>query len=170
MSQQASTHNSDAAFQPEGLSFRLRRDSAGTVWLDRNGTSTRVHLHLCFPWTEPQRFLSLRDEDKNELALIKDPDELDADSRAALEKLTEESRFVFPITGIESADPDFELRVWKVRTQGGPRQFQTKLDDWPRPLPDGSLLLRDISGDLYHGKDPDALDPKSRRILWAFMD
>ncbi len=165
-----SSHTPVPAAHAGSAPFRLRRDKDGTVWFCRDGAETRVNVHLCFPWTQPERFFSLRDEDKNELALVESPDGLDAESRAILEAMTAESRFVFPITAIESADPDFELRVWKVRTRGGPRQFQTKLDDWPRPLPDGSLLLRDIAGDLYRVEQPEQLDVKSRRILWAFMD
>lgn len=149
---------------------RLRRDENGIVWLQGDNGESRVELHLCFPWSAPGRYLSLRDDNKRELALVRDPADLDDASRQVLEGLADDSRFVFTITAIESADPDFELRAWKVTTREGKRTFQTKLDDWPRPLPDGSLLLRDIAGDLYRVKDADALDPKSQRILWAFMD
>jgi hypothetical protein len=153
------------------IPFRLRRDDDGTVWFQRGDEKEiRVNLHLCFPWSAPGRYLSLRDENKNELALVEDPAMLDDASSAALKALADDTRFVFTINEIESADPDFELRVWKVTTKEGKRRFQTKLDDWPRPLPDGSLLIRDIAGDLYRVADPESLDPKSRRILWAFMD
>ncbi len=170
MTQSTSKGHADTAPSPGEDPPRLRRDDDGSVRLCRNGAETRVRLHLCFPWTEPERFLSLRDEEGNELLLVEDPGTLDRDSREILRSMIEESRFVFPITAIESADPDFELRVWKVRTRGGPRRFQTKLDDWPRPLPDGSLLLRDIAGDLYRVENPERLDSKRRRILWAFLD
>ncbi len=155
---------------PEEDTFRLRRDEAGAVWLRRGNRETKVNLHLCFPWSAPGRYLSLRDEDRNELALIPDSSKLDDESRAVLETMADDSRFVFTVTGIESADADFELRVWVVRTRQGERRFQTKLDDWPRPLPDGSLLIRDIAGDLYRVADPHDLDAASRNILWAFMD
>ncbi len=166
------TNESTQVNEPTGESaFRLRRDDDGTVWFRRGDEKEiRVNLHLCFPWSAPGRYLSLRDEKKNELVLIEDPAELDGASRAALQALADDTRFVFTITEIESADPDFELRVWKVTTREGKRRFQTKLDDWPRPLPDGSLLIRDIAGDLYRVADPEGLDQKSRRILWAFMD
>ena len=52
----------------------------------------------------------------------------------------------------------------------GARLFQTHLDDWPRVLSSGGLLIRDVAGDLYHIAAPEALDKKSRELLWAFVD
>jgi hypothetical protein len=37
-------------------------------------------------------------------------------------------------------------------------------------LPDGGLLLRDLAGDLYRLPDKSALDARSRKLLWAFVD
>jgi hypothetical protein len=48
--------------------------------------------------------------------------------------------------------------------------FQTRLDDWPRELPGGDILIRDVAGDLYHVPDPEALDQRSQELLWAFVD
>ena len=50
------------------------------------------------------------------------------------------------------------------------RTFQTKLDDWPRELPGGGLLIGDVAGDLYQIANRDDLDEKSRKLLWAFAD
>jgi hypothetical protein len=52
----------------------------------------------------------------------------------------------------------------------GPRTFQTARDHWPRDLPGGGLLLRDVAGDLYMIADLAALDAASRAALWAFVD
>jgi hypothetical protein len=56
------------------------------------------------------------------------------------------------------------------RDEAGNRSFQTHLDDWPRVLPGGGLLIRDVAGDLYRLADPKRLDKKSRALLWAFVD
>src|SRR5205809_76993 len=65
---------------------------------------------------------------------------------------------------------EVEIRRWRVETQQGPRTFQTRLDDWPRTLPHGGLLIRDLAGDLYHLVAPERLDRESRELLWAFVD
>ena len=50
------------------------------------------------------------------------------------------------------------------------RSFQTHLDDWPRALPNGGILIRDVAGDLYRIAPPSQMDRKSRELLWAFVD
>ena len=69
-----------------------------------------------------------------------------------------------------SIEDEFELRVWNVETTQGSRKFQTKLDEWPQKLPGGDLLIRDVAGDLYLVVSDKRLDPKSEKLLWAFLD
>src|SRR2546426_3850223 len=78
--------------------------------------------------------------------------------------------FVFEVTRVIAIDEEVEIRHWRVETREGARTFQTRLDDWPRLLPHGGLLVRDVVGDLYHLADPKALDKRSRALLWAFVD
>lgn len=124
----------------------------------------------CFPWTDPDRFLSLRDKDGKEVAFVADPTELDPDSRRALEQARDESSFVFEIQKVLRVARDIELRVWEVETTSGRRSFQTELEMWPEALPDGGSLVRDITGDLYRLPPAATLDLASRKLLWAFMD
>jgi len=129
-----------------------------------------VWVRRCFPWSEPGRYLSLRDGDEEEFALIRDPAELDAASREALETALALAGFVFEITRVLEIEEEVEIRRWRVETRQGARSFQTRLDDWPRTLPHGGLLIRDVTGDLYHLGRPAALDRHSRALLWAFVD
>ena len=65
------------------------------------------------------------------------------------------------VTRVVSIDEEVEIRQWTVETRHGPRSFQTHLDDWPRLLPGGGLLIRDVAGDLYRLTVTE-LDKKSR--------
>ena len=67
-------------------------------------------------------------------------------------------------------DEEVEIRHWTVETVNGPRTFQTHLDDWPRMLPGGDLLIRDVAGDLYRLRNTRMMDRRSRELLWAFID
>ncbi len=69
-----------------------------------------------------------------------------------------------------SVEEEIEIRHWKVDTRQGERTFQTRLDDWPRILPGGGVLIRDVSGDLYHIPAPESLDRKSRELMYSFVD
>ena len=148
----------------------LERRTDGRVWAVRDGTERAVWVRRCFPWSEPGRFLSLRDDEGEEFALVRDVAELAPVSRRVLEEALVAAGFVFEVTQVLAIEEEVEIRHWRVETRQGPRAFQTRLDDWPRLLPHGGLLVRDVAGDLYHLADPNALDRKSRALLWAFVD
>jgi len=142
----------------------------GEVFAEREGKPAPVRVCCCFPWTESRRYVSLRDYDGNEVALVRDLGDLDRDSRLAVEQALAETGFVLEVEAIESLVTEFEIRNWKVRTRQGACTFQTELDDWPRALPGGGLLFRDVAGDLFHIPRPKELDEKSLKLLWAFVD
>jgi len=148
----------------------LERRADGQLWAERRGVAQPVWVRRCFPWSQPGRFISLRDHEKDEFALIRDLDELDPDSRGVLEAALIEAGFVLEVLRVLGVDEEVEIRNWKVETVQGERTFQTRLDDWPRQMPGGALLIRDVAGDLYHVADPSALDETSRQLLWAFVD
>jgi len=148
----------------------LERRADGSLWAAREGEERPVWVRRCFPWSESARYLSLRDGDDEEFALVRDPAELDPVSRQALEGALAVAGFVFEVTRVLEIEEEVEIRHWRVETRQGARKFQTRLDDWPRSLPHGGLLIRDVTGDLYHLDQPAALDKYSRELLWAFVD
>jgi hypothetical protein len=143
-----------------------------------------VRIAPCFPWSRAGRYISVRTTQDKEIALISDLDELGDETRRLVEEALGEIGFVFEITRVESITTDIEVRNWKVRTRQGPFTFQTKLDEWPVPLHDGrsdgkdtedadaspgTLLLRDVAGNLFLIPDPRTLDQQSRKLLWPFV-
>jgi len=157
-----------AIAEREELVLSLRADGRLTAMKD--GTLKIVWVRQTFPWSEPARYLSLRDDDEEEFALVPDASGLEPGSRRALEQALVIAGFVLEVTRVISVEEEIEVRAWSVETAQGPRTFQTRLDDWPRLLPHGGLLIRDVAGDLYHIADPDSMDRHSRDLLWAFVD
>lgn len=150
--------------------IELRRAEDGRIVVVVDGERVPVRVRQCFPWSEPRRHLSLRDDEDEEVVLVEDPATLPASSREALEGVLAEAGFVLEVTRVLSVEDEVEIRHWTVETAQGRRAFQTHLDDWPRVLPAGGLLLRDVAGDLYRFPAPSALDRRSRELLWAFVD
>lgn len=128
-----------------------------------------VVVRRCFPWSEPLRYVSLRNADNEEVALVRDLSELTPESRQALGQAMAEAGFVFEVTKVVEVDEEVEIRHWRVDTRQGHRTFQTRLDDWPRALPGGGFLIRDVAGDLYRIPEPEGMDKVSRELLWAFV-
>ena len=139
----------NSATVTRALTLEWRAD--GSLWAMRGDEERAVSVRRCFPWSEPAQHLSLRDADEEEFALVL-------------------AGFVFEVTRVLEIDEEVEIRRWRVETRQGARTFQTRLDDWPRTLPHGGLLIRDLAGDLYHLGRPELLDRKSRDLLWAFVD
>ena len=155
----------------EGAStLELRAAGDGRLVAVIGGRAVAVRLRQCFPWSEPARHLSLRDDEDEEVALVEDPAALAPESRRALEWALAEAGFVLEVLRVLDIEEEVEIRQWTVETVHGRRSFQTHLDDWPRTLPTGALLIRDVAGDLYRLADPGRMDRRSRELLWAFVD
>ena len=160
----------DAPDDMQGL--RLWRGPDGQLWGQSSAEPTPRAVRVCrlFPWSEPGEYVSLRDTEDEELALVRAPSQLDPESRDALEVSLAEAGFVMEIDAIVSVEEEIEIRVFEVETAQGPLTFQTERDEWPRELAGGGLLIRDVAGDLYAVRDPERLDPASRKLLWVFLD
>ena len=152
------------------VQLSLARRADGQLWPTRGDDACAVRVRRAFPWSEPARFISLRDAADREFAMVTEPESVDADSRAALQSALAAVGFVFVVTAVSAIEEEVEIRSWRVQTVQGARAFQTRLDEWPRPLPGGGLLIRDVAGDLYRIDDLAALDAKSRELLWAYVD
>jgi hypothetical protein len=148
----------------------VRRDADGRLVLIREGTLIHVTVRPCFPWTRPRGLLSLRNSDNEELVLVESLESLDTESRTAVEAALAEARFTFNVTTVHAIDRDFELRVWKVETTQGKRTFLTEFDEFPYPMENGGLRIRDLGGDTYLIPNPDSLDRRSRELLFSFRD
>src|SRR5256885_6426944 len=88
----------------------LERRADGKLWALRGDAERVVWVRRCFPWSEPGRFVSLRDEDDNELALVSDPAELDRASRRALEGAPAAAGFVFVLAPADDMDGEAQVR------------------------------------------------------------
>lgn len=129
-----------------------------------------VRVGTCFPWSAPGTFVSLRDEEDREVALIPSLDEVDTESRVVLQMALREAAFAFEITHVERVRKEFEIRHWVVTCVEGQRSFQTKVDDYPQLLAPTGLLITDVAGDVFVIHDWKALDKHSRKQIALFVD
>ena len=150
--------------------IQLRQRQDGALELVHEGEARQVHVHRCFPWRGADRFISLCDGDGVELALIRELAMLDPESRALLDEALRVAGFTLEVQRIHNVVKEIEIRNWTVEVGGEVRTFQTELDEWPRTLEDGRVLISDVAGDLYSIPDLQGLDDKSQRLLWALTD
>ncbi|HSL72305.1 MAG TPA: DUF1854 domain-containing protein, partial [Longimicrobiales bacterium] len=92
----------------------LERSADGRLSARVSSEQRIVYVQRCFPWSDPDRFISLRDDDGNELALVPDPAHLSAHTRVALETALAEAGFIFDLQSVTELDEEVELRNWHV--------------------------------------------------------
>jgi hypothetical protein len=149
---------------------RLVLGTGGALHWQDGRARTRVRAVRCFPWSDPQHFVALYDDEGREVALIEDPASLDPASRRCLFRALGVAGFVFEVESILAIEDEIELRAWRVVTRQGERSFQTALDAWPRPLPGGGYLVEDVAGDAFVFPETRQLHPKSAELLAPLVD
>jgi len=137
---------------------------------DGKPVETPIRVACCFPWAHREKLISLRDDKGRELRLVETLAQLDAQARQLIMEELNSAFFVPLITEVKSIERQAELFLWRVETNAGPRNFLTGHDEHPRTLPNGRVLIRDVSNDLYIIDDPKTLNAKSCKLLWSYLD
>lgn len=156
----------------QSLDLFRRADGRLVLRQTRDGKpgETPVQVACCFPWSRPGEFVSLRDDKGREQVLVERLPGVPPPARALIEEELAQRVFVPRITGVEAIAEQAELFHWQVRTSSGPRSFLTARSDYLRSLPGGKVLIKDVANDLYLVENPGALDARSRKLLWVYLD
>src|SRR2546425_3989649 len=109
----------------------LERRADGRLWAARGDVERAVWVRRCFPWSEPARFVSLRDDEDREFALVRDPAELDPASRRVLEETMVAAGFVFEITRVMAIEEEVEIRHWRLQSTPGRGALSTRASTTP---------------------------------------
>lgn len=129
-----------------------------------------VRVKPCFPWSEPDCYLSLLDSDGTQVGFIENLSHIQGEPLQALRQGLKESNFCFEIQAIQEVTINLDLRQWHVETSSGFRIFHTKVSHWPTVLEDGQVFIKDLHGDNYRIVNPEQLDEKSQVLLSALAD
>jgi hypothetical protein len=148
----------------------LNKKSNLGLYLEADGIHTEVNIKKCFPWSRPQEFWSLCDNDGKELHLVEDIDKLENANRTILLSYLSEMDFIFKITKVAKVEEEVELRIYHLETEQGFRKVFTKLEDWPEQLPNGRVMIQDLSGDLFSLHCLAELDKDSQKALAPYVD
>lgn len=122
------------------------------------------------PITQPGRYLSLMDGKGQEIFMVKTIEELDPNSRQAVETELKRRYLTSTIHRILSAKVEFGATYWNVATDRGDRELVTQsLQENAQWLSDVHLVLVDVDGNRFEITNVDELDRKSRVYLDAIL-
>lgn len=150
---------------PKGVRF-FYHDGVLRMTLGERESFWRVQIYPCFPLTDPDRYLSVRDVHGEEIGLLRDLNELDPESQRAV-RAEIRRRYVVPvIRKILSLRERYGLLLWEVETDRGRHRFVTRSGrEGVEQLEPHRLILTDIEGNRYYIPDITALDPFSLSLL-----
>ena len=129
-----------------------------------------LSVQRAFPVSMADEFLSLKSKKGDEIAVIRRLQDLDADSRAAIENQLQWIYFSATITAIHAIEVRFHVPHWDVQTDRGRRVFELHSSRRDiRVLPGGRALVRDADGNVYEIPDVGSLDAASRAIVEDYV-
>jgi hypothetical protein len=166
-----------AVEERSGEAPAIRYLEAERVRLWRHGAYVRMCLdgELCVPrtailrtcpMTDPDAYISFRDGAGNEIGIVRDPSELDEDSRGIVQAELRR-RYVLPvIRQVVKVNRRFGTTDWEVDTDRGVVNFTTRRlrDNIVVPSP-GRYVITDVEENRYDIPDLHALDPASQAMF-----
>lgn len=122
------------------------------------------------PLSHPKRYLALLNGKGEEIGTIGKLEDLDPDSRKAVEEELSRRYLTATVESITHAKGEFGATYWHVETDKGPRDFVTQnLQENAQWLSDNHLLLIDVDGNRFELADIASMDPKSRLYVETIL-
>ena len=122
-----------------------------------------------FPFSNKNMFITLLDSEEKEVALIRDFDEVDEQSRKVLNDCFEDYYLIPEITRVCDVIVKNGTMKMVVETDRGKITFQirNRHHDIKMFRGTGRIIIRDFNDNRYEIKDYTKLDRKSQRLLYS---
>ncbi len=151
--------------------FDLKVDPQGRMVLVRPGVEEVVDVRVrrSFPWSSPERNVSIRSKEGKELVMIDDLGKLSEGLRGIVENYLAGTSMIPRITRVMAVDVRFGFQQWTVETDRGPADFRVQEREDIRFMADGRFTVKDADGTIYELPRMDEMDEGSRRAVEAVV-
>ncbi len=124
-----------------------------------------------FPITNHTMYISLLDPHEKEIGFIRDLEEIDDDSRRAIEECFDEYYMIPKIKKVLKCVDKFGVLKWTVETDRGEITFdiRNRNSDIKHLRGTSRVIVRDSNDNRYEIPDVDNMDPHSDRILFSYL-
>ena len=127
---------------------------------------TGLEPHRLFPRSGGNRYIALLDGEGNQVAVIRNADNLLPESRETLLAAMEEYYMIPRITRFIKMTEKFKIWMWTAQTDKGEITFEIRNHIASvKPLYDGRVLIKDANDNRYEIPDYRKLDKKSQKML-----
>lgn len=147
--------------------MRFSRSQRGSLILELDGQRHGgLKIRRAFPLEEADRFIGIFTDDGDELGLLEDPQQLDANSRRELFAQLDKVYFQPTILAFNRLDEEFGVLRGEIETSSGTRQLEIRgYRTNVRMLSRGRAIIEDVDGNRYLIEDWRALPQTTREIL-----
>ncbi len=127
---------------------------------------TEVELRRMFPITGLNKYIALMDSQGEEIAIIRNIDDLMPESKAVVENCLLEYYMIPRITRFIKMSEKFKIWMWTAETDKGICTFEIRNHLTAiKPLYDGRVLIKDANDNRYEIPDVNALDNRSKKMI-----
>lgn len=150
-----------------GLKFEVPEGSSQLrVHIDGDQCILRALVKLAFPLSTPDRYISVQDEEGNEIGVVRTLSELDPTSREVVEAELDRRYFTPKISKIVKLEQEAGLWTFTVETSRGPSVFYVRnWRDSSSEIAPGRFLIQSVDGKRYEVPNYENLDPRSQAFL-----
>lgn len=125
-----------------------------------------LELHRMFPITGLTKYIALMDSEGNEIAVIRDTNDLMPESREVVENCLREYYMIPRITKFIKMSERFKIWMWTAETDKGICTFEIRNHLTAiKPLYDGRVLIKDANDNRYEIPDVNVLDKHSKKLI-----
>ncbi len=159
------TEFSDIVYiNPDEISFfDTEGGLTGACYKEYNG---RINIVRIFPMSLKNEYLSIRDDDYNELGIIKNLDEFSDEQKKMITAEIERRYFAPEITKVIDVKEEFGNMYWNCETSAGERSFTVRdLSNNILHMSNGGIIIVDTDGNRYTSKNPYSLGAKALKYI-----
>lgn len=127
---------------------------------------TELELHRMFPVTGLTKYIALLDKEGNEIAVIRNIEDLMPESKKVVESCLREYYMIPRITRFIKMSEKFKIWMWTAETDKGICTFEIRNHITAiKPLYDGRVLIKDANDNRYEIPNVNDLDKKSLSMI-----
>jgi hypothetical protein len=125
-----------------------------------------ARIRRSFPFSASKQYLSVQDSGGNEIGILRDPEELDAQSKKMVEEELDRRYFTPKILSIQSLRNDGGMWTFGVVTQRGTSEFYVRnWRDSSHEIAPGRFQIYSVDGQRFEIPDYEGLDSRSKSLM-----
>ena len=155
---------------PENAEFDVTKNGFVVAKLDGSDEFKRVFLCRVFPHDLPDKFISVCDNEQNEIGIIRTLSDFDENTRAIIKNELEKKYFAAKIIKILNVEERFGNSTWTVETLNGMRIMSLK-DTFKSiiHIGDDRAIVIDEDANRYEIESLSSLDKASFRRIELYL-